>query len=183
MTCINVIICFCFPDSLSGDFSLSPRDMPSFDSLDKSSPRRRNSPRKAKDDITDTHGERGEKSMQFVPSHFQVAPPSVSDESMSKGLDFPDVNDESSDSFNDTFDPMATSFRAALATQMMSQTLSTIVTNTLSGLTGIRSPTSSGGVAEQQRSEADILEEFEFLDDEDFEDNAARLSDVNNAGK
>ena len=165
--------------------------MPSFDSIDKSSPRTRRSPRKATVNVNDAHGEREEKSMQFVPTHFQVAPPSASgcDESMSKGLDFPDINDESSiDSFNDTFDPMVTSFRAALATQMMSQTLSTIVSNTISGLTGVRSPTSgdvapSGDVAEQQRAESDILEEFEFLDNEDFEDNTAKLlSDENNAG-
>ena len=189
--CVQVSVHFCFADSLSGDFSLSARDMPSFDSIDKSSPRQRKNPRKAtKDNVTDTLEGCDEKSMQFVPSHFQVAPSEgkgdTDESSLSRGLNFPDVHDESSaDSFNTTLDLAMTSaadtFGAALATQMMTQTLSTIVSNTLSGLTGVRHPTSSevpsGGIAEQQRLEADILEEFEFLNNEDFEDGTATLSD------
>lgn len=180
-------------DSLSGDFSLSPRDMPSFDSIDKSSPRKRRSPRKVKDNVTDPLQGGDVKSMQFVPSHFQVAPSDgkgdPDESSLGRGLNFPDIHDESTaDSLNSTFDlPMtsaADTFGAALATQMMTKTLSTIMSNTISGLTGVH-PTGempSGGDAEQQQMESDILEEFEFLNDEDFEDGMATSSDEKRTG-
>ena len=184
---------FCFPDSLSGDFSLSPRDMPAFDSVDKSSPRRRKSPRKVRDKVTDPLQGGDEKTMQFVPSHFQVASPGgrgdPDESSLGRGLNFPDIHDESTtDSSNSTFDlamaSAADTFGTALATQMMTKTLSTIVSNTLSGLTGVHptDDTPSSGDTEQQRTEADILEEFEFLNNEDFEDGTATPSDEKHTG-